>query len=310
MTGRQRSIVLLLGSLHDYLPALGSSLNPTTGMAAIERRPCTECGHTATRGWVTDAFKRRRPCRSCGGQAEPSGAHGQWVAKDRGRGWVYVDPMDVLERPVQTSTEAAPPTRAARVVSCDACSGSGTGKPHLRDLTDPLSEYRDPCEHCGGSGKREVTRFDLQVEREARDVDPIEKRAEEGSYRELDRALGAETAYGRRLVLEVHGPNPSRAIESLWAAEALALRFVMSHLDKAMPDPIRVPGAVRAAAKREAEHGKQIRGRALNPHQRGQQDKEIRKLIRLGRPVQWVAREYGLTPRRVYQIINGEQEAA
>lgn len=309
MTGRERSLILLLNSLEDYLPALHGSLNTTTGMAAQARKPCPDCGHQEIVGWIVDAFKRRRPCVSCGGSQEPSGAHGQWVARDRGRGWVHFDPMDTLQRPVQTSQASAPPTRPARVVRCDACDGTGTGKPHLDENG---REYRDRCAYCDGSGQRTIASFDLQLEHASSErTDPvteaIERRAEVGSYCELDHALARLPGPWRAVVWNVHVAQVAER-EQLEPRQQVVLDVAVRSLLLAMPDRIRVPGAVREAEKRRQAHRAVVKGRrGLATAAR---DKEIRKLLRQGRPVPWVAREYGLSVRRVYQIRDGQAEAA
>jgi len=309
---RRSDLILLLGSLDDHLPALGSSTRTSPGLAANARKPCPDCGHTDTPGWRVDGFKRRTPCLSCGGRSEAVGTVGNTQQRHRrGRGWVHYDPMDALQRPVQTTEQTAPPTKPAQRVLCDACGGSGVGGAHL---DEDGSEYREPCFYCDGSGKRVLARFDLELELVERGYSydvatehAITTRDKLGSYHELDQALAKLPPPWRKVVYDVH---VNRLVDErdLGETEAYRLTAAMRDLEARMPERIRVPGAVRANQKLLRDHAKALRGkRGLAVVHR---DKEIRKLVRVGRPVQWVAREYGLTVRRVYQIVNGEQEAA
>lgn len=311
MTRRAR-LLALLWTLNDLLPAPHGSLNPARGLAATERRACPEC----TEGWVSDRFKRQRPCVSCGGKHEPGGKQGQWLAKDAGRGWVQTDPMDADHAPVQTSDVAARPTRPPRMVTCDACEGTGVGGAHLRELDDPSSEYRDPCRYCQGSGKRAVAVFDLQLEQERSDEGTaleaaIDRRREQGSYHELDIALNVLPQTWRTLVGEVHQER-NRTEQSLSGYDQVILEAALRMVELLMPDTIKVPAQVKAAVKHAANRTDRTLavGNGAGKLLREKRDKEIRKLIRQGRPTQWVAGEYALSVASVNRIVNGEETAA
>lgn len=309
MTRRAR-LLALLWTLNDLLPAPHGSLNPARGLAASVKVACPDC----TAGWVVDRFKRERPCVSCGGRVEPSGKQGQWLKDDAGRGWVQTDPMDADHAPVQTSDVSARPTKPSRMVTCDACEGSGVGAIHLRDLADPSSEYRDPCRYCQGSGKRAVTTFDLQLDKERSDQGTaleaaIERRREQGSYHELDEALAVLPQSWRTLVAEVHTERSGRALSG---TEHVILEAALRALEFLMPDTIKVPASVKAAVKHAAERADKTlaNGRGAGKLQLDKRDKEIRRLVRQGRPTQWVAGEYALSVASVNRIVNGETEAA
>lgn len=311
MTRRAR-LLALLWTRNDSYPGLRGSLNPARGLAASVKVPCPDC----TGGWVTDRFKRERPCVSCGGKDVPSGKHGQWLKDDAGRGWVQTDPMDADHAPVQTSDVSARPTKPSRMVTCDACEGSGVGGAHLRDLADPSSEYRDPCRYCAGSGKRAVAVFDLQLEQERSDQGTaleaaIDRRRDTGSYHELDQALQVLPARWRTLLLAVHADRvvTERELDG-WEHAMLEAALVV--VEQLMPATIRVPASVKAAVKHATEReGRTLaNGRGAGKLLTDRRDKEIRRLVRQGRPTQWVAGEYALSVASVNRIVNGETEAA
>lgn len=299
---RHERILLLLGSLYDLLPAPHGALRTESGLTPAARRPCPVCGHTDTLGVVTDRFKRTAPCTTCGGREPAPGVRGR-----KGRGWVAVDPMDALEQPIRTETADAP-TRPARVVKCDACEGSGVGGAHLD--AEGL-EYRDRCRYCDGTGHRAVTSITSDDDAR-RDDEAIERRANAGSYRELDRALDQLHAAHPRVwaaTMSVHvhhtAPEPTAG-----TYHAQLLRFALVYLDARMPDPIRVPGSVREADRNRAEQLKRIRGRGTSTRALAERDREIRRLARQGKPRPWIASEYGLSVRQVGNVVNGEKEAA
>lgn len=231
---------------------------------------CSRCGG---RGEVSDRFGRLVGCVACGG-----------------RGRVAHDPMDVLGLPVASVSTVAPAARV--VVVCDACDGSGV-------------RFGDRCAYCGGEGRRPRHVFELRVDvRPVEERDPlagmVDRRDRLGSYRELVRALDALRSRDRR----VHG----RLLEAVDARGLLTgeleegLRFVVAR----MPDPVRVPREV-------VEHEREVRRRRTRARGRGSgpalavRNREIRRLVRRGSPVQWVAQEYGLGVSTVYAIVREEE---
>lgn len=309
---RREKLVVLLWSLHDFTPGPKSALRTVSGLAAGERVPCPDCGLSDHVGYRVDSFKRRTPCVTCGGKPEPSGRHGQWLVRDAGSGVVQVDRMDSLRAPVRTVDQAAPPTKPSRTVRCDGCAGEGAGGAHLDESG---REYRDPCRHCGGSGRRTVAVFDLSLEREVSDSDTrledaIEKRAAAGSYGELDRALAE---------LKIAWPSLHRAVVDalvLGDPEAAKLTLVekagVPFLLARMPEPIRVSGGVVKAWRASRDRRALAVGRGAGRQALAKRDTEIRSLVKQHKPTQWVAQEYGLSVSTVNRIVAGkpEEEAA
>lgn len=315
MSDRQRDIQLLLGSLHDHLPThhgTSAECKASSGLAAAERIDCPTCAHSLNPGWIVDRFKRRTPCVACGGTLEPSGRSG-YTKRDGGRGWVSVDPMDADRRPVQTATEAAPPTKPARVVDCDKCGGSGTGVPHL-DL-DSGREWRDPCVRCNGTGKRTVATLPPLLS--GPDEDAVDTRLEQaildrddaGSYHELEHALAQLEPWPRRLVHVVY-TTKAFDVDVFSPAAVERLAEAMRTVDALMPVLIRVPRDVREAAKQQRLQRERLKGLARSRDALVARDRDIRRLIRRGRPTQWVAGEYGLSVSQVNRIVAGEEHAA
>lgn len=305
MTSKRRSLLFLLGSLEDLLPSPRGSLRTDRGLAPVAVVACPDCS-PETPGYRLDRFKRPVPCVTCGGRIAGDG-----VRAKRGRGTVKVDPMD-SERQVIRTASSDVPTRPAHTVPCDACDSKGVGKPHLRDLDDPSSEYRDPCERCGGSGRRVVAKFDLATEIRERSDDPvvamIENRQDAGDYAIVERELARLPKRARTLLLAVHGPNQTVEPHSLSLDDETAVELALELIEENLPDTLRVPGWARSADRNAREHRLRVRGtRGKSAKQR---DKEIRSLIRHGKPTQWVASEYGLSVSRVNRIYNGESEEA
>lgn len=294
MNDRQQRIVLLLGSLNDLLPGPAGSLRTTSGLVAAERVPCPDCGHGDTPGWRVDRFKRRARCETC-----------------NGRGRVRVDPMDADQRPVRSAVDADLPTRPPRMVVCDGCGGAGTGRPHVDVATG--REWRDPCPRCNGSGrvaKPSVTDPAAEPSEQAtRLEEALLRRATAGSYLELEHAIRGLPQLMRRLVFRVHVTGELR-VEDLDDTDRAALGWALELLGERMPERIRVPGFAHHAARLDADRRFRVRGRMAGKDALQGRAKEIRSHRRRGRPVQWIAAEYGLSVRRVYEILAGEQEAA
>lgn len=305
MTSKRRSLLLLLGSLEDLLPTLRGSLRTDRGLAPVAVVACPDCS-PETPGYRLDRFKRPVPCVTCGGRIA-----GEGVRAKRGRGTVKVDPMD-SERQVIRTASSDVPTRPAHTVPCDACDSKGVGKPHLRDLDDPSSEYRDPCERCGGSGRRVVAKFDLAAATRERSDDPvvdmIEDRKDAGDYAAVERELAKLPKRARSLILSVHGPTQTREPHSLTQTEETSLELALGLIEAGLPDTLKVPGWARSNARNAAEH--RLRVKATRGKAAAVRDKEIRALIRRGVPTQRVAFDYGLSVSRVNRIFNGESEEA
>lgn len=319
---RSDKLIVLLWSLHDFTPGPKSALRTTAGFAPPER--WSPCDHCAGLGVVPDRFRRPTPCPVCAVECPDCAGTGFDVAKDapcgrckttglvaapRHKGEVKLDEMDSDRQPVG-STETGVRTKPARTVRCDGCDGTGVGGAHLDELG---REYRDPCRHCGGSGRRTVAVFDLSLERKQSDgdtrlEDALERREDAGSYRELDRALAD---------LKAAWPSLHRAVVDALVSgdpEALKLTLVeragVPFLLARMPEPIRVSGAVVRAWKAARERRALAVGRGAGRVAIERRDKDIRSLVRQGKPAQWVAAEFGLTVARVNQITFPDRHAA
>lgn len=303
MTDRRRRILALAGSLYDLLPAPKGSLSGARpGLAPSAKAPCPDCGHSDTPGWKVDRFKRREPCLICGGRLASEG-----VRAKKGRGVVDVDPMDAEHAPIRTAEANARPTKPASTRRCDGCGGTGDGGMHL----DPQGrEYRGRCGYCGGSGRRVIASTPLGSSEPRDDGTALEealtRRSETGDWRALEEALAVLPTRWRRLFTRVHVHG---ADGRLTEDEAMALEIAVRTVDWLMPDPVRVPAAILKAdhdreARRALAHGRGAGKQAL-----AKRDGEIRKLARQGRPTQWIAQQYELSPQQTRAIIAGEAAA-
>lgn len=201
--------------------------------------------------------------------------------------------MDVLGLPVRTAETVAAPV--VRTVPCDACDGSGV-RMSVR------------CGYCDGEGRRPLHLFELRVDlRDREERDPlaaaVDRRGDVGSYHELDRALAELRAADRgahRGLLE--------AVDSELAVPA-ELESALSFVVVRMPEPVKVPAEVRANARLLRDRRTRAKGRAAGPAL-VRRDREIRRLVRQGKPAQWVAQEYGLSVSSVYAIVRAGELTA
>jgi hypothetical protein len=235
-----------------------------------------------------------------------------------GAGEVARDPMDALG--VRVGSEATVASaRPRRTVRCDACDGDGVRR-GVR------------CVRCDGVGRRELHAFDLHLGGGESSGDPltdaIEARDRSGSYRELDLALAGVIHHvnkpARYRVLTRHGVRVLRLLDDLWLPPASVLledldgwsqalvERALEYIVWRMPDPIRVPAGVVANAREHREHRLRVKGRSAANGAVVKRDAEIRGLVRRGVPTQRVAFDYGLSVRRVNQIVAGvsDDEAA
>lgn len=202
--------------------------------------------------------------------------------------------MDVLDLPVRSVSTLAPaPPRV--MVACDGCGGSGVRR-------------SERCVYCDGVGRRPLHAFELRVDvRDAEERDPlaaaVDRRSLAGSYRELDRALDELRRVDRRAHRGLLEAVDRGEALGPWLGEALTFVVVR------MPDPVKVPREVRLNARVLRERRTRARGSGACRSDRAaleQRDKEIRKLDRAGKPVQWIAAEYGVSVSAVYAILAAE----
>lgn len=276
MADRRRDTLLLLASRLDLVWA-PSGLSRPAGLVPAVLEACPDCQGA---GRVRDRFGRWSSCSRC-----------------RGRGQVAYDPMDAQHVPVGSVATVAT-ARPRRTVRCDGCGGDGVHGSGRR------------CEVCGGAGRCDLHVFELRVDgrdQEERDalVAAIERRAQAGSYVELDRALELlrrRDRGGYRGLLAAVDAGETPLPDSVEAA----LVFVVAR----MPEPVRVPAEVRANGRERAEWRRRVKGRGVSAEALRRRDGEIRRALRQGVPTQRVAFEYGLSVATVYRIRGGSREAA
>lgn len=315
MSDRRRQLELLHATRFDLLWFPAGALRTQSGLAPGERRPCPTCGHTARPGWVVDRFDRPRPCTVCGGASEPTGSGGQWLRKDAGKGFVFVDRMDASRQPIgDAATKAS--ARPRRRVRCDACAGAGAHGNGRR------------CTVCDGDGWRDLHRFDLRLDTAGTGsvdalTESIMRRDRAGSYHEYEQALAGvarhvnkppmfamltvNAARALRLLDELYLPPAVRLEHDLGDQERQLVDLAFAYIDSRMPDPIRVPPDVRANAKLIVERRTTAKGRGAPLKVR---DAEIRRLAAQHRAPQWIAAEYGISVSSVYGIVNRKGAAA
>ncbi len=289
MADRRRQTVLLIYSRDDWrwFPAIASA---AAGFVPQHHRTCPACHGSGRAGWLRDRFGRWLPCVRCGGAVVPSARDGGFQHHDGGSGRVAFDPMDSLGRDVGSEGSGVAASRPRQVVRCDACNGDGVHGNGQR------------CRVCDGTGRRDLHAFELRLDvRDVAERDPladsVDRRIDLGSYLELDQALDwlrRQDRAGHRLLLEQVDARRRLTVP----AEA-ALGLVVER----MPEPIRVPAVIRLndwelRRRRTLAHGRGAGRRLLS-----ERDREVRKLVRDGHPVQWVAREFELGVSTVYGIV-------
>jgi hypothetical protein len=268
MRDRRHATLLLLGSRLDGLWLPQGSLVTPSGLVPARLERCVLCDGA---GSVSDRFGRRSGCTGCGGA-----------------GVVARDPMD--SRGARVGSVDAPPAPSQRTVACDACAGDGVVKGRR-------------CERCDGVGRRPANLFELRIdvrlEGEASPLDAsLDARAASGSYAELDRLLAdlriADMRAWRGLLEAVDAGEVAPLPEPLEPP----LRF----LTERMPEPVRVPAGVVANGRELEAWRRRVRGRQAASQALEARDREIRRALRREVPVQWLAREYGLSVAQVYRV--------
>jgi len=272
MTSRTHQTILLLNTLLDAQPA------PTTWTGNLQQRStlpgpapsrwqrcetCDGAGHTL------DRFKRPSQCELCAG-------HGRYLIDD------------YTEQRISTLEHGLISHR--KTVRCDRCSGDGVWK-------------FQRCQLCDGTGRRTATPRELNATHETtRRAAQDHLWGKNGSYHELERALHNLRAIDAGAYLQVWHVHVIRTVELEHATQpllTLSLAFIVEH----MPTPILVPAGANTAEKRTREHQLRIRGRHVDPRARAARNREILKLHRHGKPVQWIAQQSGLSVSSIYDVI-------
>lgn len=296
MTRRRAEIALLAGSLVDVSVVtstwrgnpLCSAGEAPRGLAPFRTVVCDRC---EGRGVVTDRFRREVECGGCDGAGRfaVDGYTGERVG----------------------TAETATVVRM-RSSLCDRCGGTGVYPAGRR------------CPTCDGAGRREWSPFELRGvelpgEARAEDGSGLLARPRElarlyaaGSYAELERALSrlaGVNVRAHRLWVNRHVAGVGVELDE---AGVYLLERSWRFVDAAMPDPVRVPGDIRAAARRQpGAQLAQVRGRHAPSGLRAERDREMRRLFSIGeQDIAGLIRWSGLSRRQVTEIIYGGEEAA
>jgi hypothetical protein len=283
---RRAQTIQLLGSLYNEFPGPKPNLRTPAGLAPGRLEPCADCNGT---GNTRDRYSRLTACTRC-----------------QGRGKLAYDTMDSLHTPVG-SHETLPTARPRNTVKCDACEGEGAHGNGRR------------CRHCNGEGRVNEHVFELVInddEPEPADVfdrweKALDRRNTAGSYRELDRALAdlSRRSYLERRLVEVVYVTAAKTPDELSTRARERLEVALNYLVNRMPDRIVVPREVARNAEIVAERRTRAKGRGSHPKALEQRAVEMRRHARDGRSPQWIAAEYGVSVRVVYEVVNERRTA-
>lgn len=269
----------LLETMLDYLPSprtssgtLASSSSQGAAPSGIVR--CGRCEGTGrVSGWGGDAF----PCRACKASTRP------------GRGLPGHDCQPCL------LCEGTGEHRTRR-------KGEATIDPYTGQAVNDEETLYDTA--LRASSLREI---EQQLERMTRGPESAEfswerdKRTynREGSYRCVEEVLGwLRQHYPRRHAL-VWSVLVCAEPVTLGPAAAVELDATLEHLAAMMPDPIRVPWWLEPGAV----HSTPGKGRWANGAAQLGRDASIRQAAGSGRSVPQLAARFGLSKRRVQQIL-------
>lgn len=284
LADRARITVALLRSICDYWPF------PETWTGAVVRRSTLhgEAPTTETR------------CQPCAGTGR---LRGGWACTHcHGQGVLVVD--GYTGRAVATETQHG--DQAHRRIRCDSCDGAGA---HGNGRQ---------CQRCHGHGSIDAPRL-LELANQngdTTDSDGIDRmlralehtatrRIHLPTYRLLIEGmadLARVDPVAARLVqwcfvLEIQDPN-TLPMSARWRLMR-AVAFLASRL----PANPRVPAEVKQAE--DARHAAVVaaRGRWAAQSVQGERDREIRRRFRQGETIPALSRSFGLSRRRVYQVL-------
>lgn len=296
MTDRVEQTYALLRSYADWEPSIttwtGSLVRSSgaQGETAGRREECPHCGGTGRAG--------RGSCRFC------KGSGSQWVDPQTGR--AVTAPADGHTFTVRDYEQGV----YRRRVRCDRC--GGTGCPHcastgtvevidtrpadrsLRRLEQQWPQLRAPGDPDQAPGWWLSAALDRKQAQWAR-----------GSYPELERLLRAlDVAHPVRFrLLDRHLIHPSDGVIAT-GRMLVTVDEIVVDLAERMPRPVRVPE--EATRWGELGQASMWRGRLHRHRQlREQRDTQIRAAVVGGTSVSQAASTFGLSARRVRQIVNG-----
>lgn len=304
MPDRRSQIIHLLGSRFDYV------FEPETFTGKVVRRAAT----TARAGGSPSHWKTCEPCKGSGSvtrfrKLEPCDVC-QGVGKVRVDDYTGAVVVTDEERVVKLGELIRRDTVHVKCPDCQDLRGHATGV--IRGK---------PCRRCNGTGQAPVAGSWIRsIDMGERDgtgdaldamLDQIARREKLGSYRELDHALAALARARPYIVKQLDKAYllHDLDLDALPAHGHRLLDIGISFLDARMPTPIVVPRDVTRAEEARAEQLRRIKGRGTSRQALERRDKEIRWLV-YGeeRAVQWVAREFGLSPSQVNRIAPPRRE--
>lgn len=286
-------IRLLIATRHDL------EFAPETNMGRIVRRqslpgqgpsktiPCPVCGGS---GVVKNKWGAVIVCETCNirGRITVDGYTGEQVQVANGNGNGRLGREWVAEFLVLCDRDSI-----HRL--CDRCAGEGAWKGARCEVCDGRGRVAVP----GSWVKSRPAGNGFGSDGDAAVLAACDRREKAGSYRELDRALAdLRRAFGARAVELLDTPTVELSEGALVTVDLL-LVFV----DQRMPDPVRVPSWAVKNEQDRCRHRTVVRGRQAGVMASARRDREIRALARDGQAVQWIAAEYGVSVRLVYEIV-------
>lgn len=290
MTRRER-IAALAWTLNDLLPAAkGSSFDPFRREAPSERVPCPDCSSTDHPGYRSPGV----PCVTCGGRLEERDDTGRILARRR-KGHGRVD-VDSYTGRIVSSFEL-PTVERREQHGCAWCQESDGGtRRHSRLPRGSGVNRGERCRPCDGTGWVSITAetpLDLESRDGVRDglERALDRRAEQGSYRELDATLERLRRHNRvafRVWCEVQLAGRDRATLDGFELDYFEVgwRFV----DLGMPQLVRVPGWA-VAGWRRAKDGPRSRNDL------------IRRAHADGATIAELASRFGVSSRTVQRVV-------
>jgi hypothetical protein len=319
---RRPQLELALRHLHDIRepsPKAQTLRNAKRGEAAGEWVDCGTCGGSGT---VT-RFRRQEPCTDCsqvcptcdGSRLDRRGKACTKCATADGapcgrvwarghKGQVHID--QYTRKRIGSAASGLTSKAPVRMVRCDACDG------------EKVHGNGEVCGYCGGEGKRPLHAFNLAIDTREQDAildhvqRQVDQRAKDRSWVELETAMARlkrEKWNSWRLVHRVYVIRVL-SVEDVYGRTGAGLSYEtlengMQYLLWRLPEDWTAPAGLRANEKLLRDRRTRARGRGQEV---GRRDKEIREHARAGRSPQWIAAEYGLSVRTVYEVVNGKRE--
>jgi hypothetical protein len=300
---RLQATVALLQAWLDYFPW------PETWTGELQRRATTS----------GPAPFRREVCPDCQGRMKTRAGWMCSTCKGQGTLWRDAYTLDRVERfePVESPERFRESFRELlqRFVNCSTCGGWGrlSADSNARPTNDhPI------CDGCFGTGRvpapftgvfRAEEESTLKVLSGDRTVDALdrghEKRDDLDIYRDhllpaLHTLKGLDR-YGHFLVEWVWIMG-AQAPESLPSERVVRLVYATLAIESVLPDPLKVPGEIRAQHAHRAASLVRAKGKGADKFAQRARDEEIRRLHRGGASLDELAAKYGLDKSRVSRI--------